>query len=62
MSPSRRCASHVTIRLGFSWLLPDPWAQQAVGQFEQATGATVSLVRSDDPLAAVEQASKSTWP
>src|ERR1700684_3587782 len=48
--------SHVTIRLGFSWLLPDPWAQQAVGQFEQATGATVSLVRSDDPLAAVEQA------
>ena len=48
---------HVTIRLGFSWLLPDPWAQHAVGQFEQATGATVSLVRSDDPLAAVEQAS-----
>ena len=49
--------SHVTVRLGFSWLLPDPWAQQAVGQFEQATGATVSLVRCDDPLAAIEQAS-----
>ena len=48
--------SHVTVRLGFSWLLPDPWAQQAVGEFEQATGATVSLVRCDDPLAAVEQA------
>jgi DNA-binding transcriptional LysR family regulator len=30
--------SHVAIRLGFSWLLPDPWAQHAVGQFEQATG------------------------
>jgi DNA-binding transcriptional LysR family regulator len=46
----------VTVRLGFSWLLPDPWAQQAVARFEQASGHTVSLVRSDDPLAAVEQA------
>jgi DNA-binding transcriptional LysR family regulator len=46
----------VTVRLGFSWLLPDPWAQQAVARFEKASGHTVSLVRSDDPLAAVEQA------
>ncbi|HEX4253363.1 MAG TPA: LysR family transcriptional regulator [Pseudonocardia sp.] len=45
----------VTIRLGFSWLLPDPWAQNAVTRFERATGSTVSLVRSDDPLAAVQQ-------
>jgi DNA-binding transcriptional LysR family regulator len=47
----------VTVRLGFSWLLPDPWAQHAVSQFEESSGHTVSLVRSDDPLAAVEQAS-----
>ena len=45
----------VTVRLGFSWLLPDPWAQRTVARFEQATGGTVTLVRSDDPLAAVEQ-------
>lgn len=45
----------VSIRLGFSWLLPDPWAQNAVTRFERATGSTVNLVRSDDPLAAVAQ-------
>src|ERR1700722_5635208 len=44
-----------SIRLGFSWLLPDPWAQQTVARFEQATGTTVSLVRTDDALAAVQQ-------
>ena len=48
----RRQAS---IRLGFSWLLPDPWAQETVARFEQATGTTVSLVRTDDALAAVQQ-------
>lgn len=47
---------HVAVRLGFSWLLPDPWAQQAVARFEEASGHTVSLVRCDDPLAAVQQA------
>ena len=47
----------VTVRLGFSWLLPDPWAQRTVARFEQTSGTTVSLVRSDDPLAAVERAS-----
>jgi len=44
-----------SIRLGFSWLLPDPWAQQTVSRFEQATGTTVDLIRTDDPLAAVQQ-------
>jgi DNA-binding transcriptional LysR family regulator len=44
---------HANIRLGFSWLLPDPWAQHTVSQFEGATGNSVSLVRCDDPLAAV---------
>ncbi len=44
---------HVTLRLGFSWLLPDPWAQQAIARFEQATGGRVELVRCDDPLAEI---------
>lgn len=44
-----------TIRLGFSWLLPDPWAQQTVASFERTTGTTVTLVRTDDALTAVEQ-------
>lgn len=48
----RRQAS---IRLGFSWLLPDPWAQQTVARFEQTTGTTVHLVRTDDALAALQQ-------
>lgn len=48
----RRQAS---IRLGFSWLLPDPWAQQTVARFESGTGTTVQLVRTDDALAAVQQ-------
>ncbi|MFI9542686.1 LysR family transcriptional regulator [Streptomyces sp. NPDC052016] len=38
------------LRLGFSWLLPDPWAQEAIRRFEQTGGATVQLVRCDDPL------------
>jgi DNA-binding transcriptional LysR family regulator len=47
----------VSVRLGFSWLLPDPWAQDAVAGFERASGNSVALVRSDDPLAALRQAS-----
>jgi DNA-binding transcriptional LysR family regulator len=46
----------VTVRLGFSWLLPDPWAQRTVSSFEAQTGSSVALVRSDDPLAAVVHA------
>ncbi|OBF53088.1 LysR family transcriptional regulator [Mycobacterium sp. 852002-53434_SCH5985345] len=48
----RRQAS---IGLGFSWLLPDPWAQDTVARFERATGTTVRLVRTDDALSAVQQ-------
>lgn len=48
----RRQAS---IRLGFSWLLPDPWAQDTVARFERATGTKVSLIRTDDALGAVQQ-------
>jgi DNA-binding transcriptional LysR family regulator len=46
---------HASIRLGFAWLLPDPWAQHAVAQFEQASGNSVTLIRSDDPLAAIDE-------
>ena len=48
----RRQASY---RLGFSWLLPDPWAQNTVARFERATGTTVSLIRTDDALGAIQQ-------
>jgi DNA-binding transcriptional LysR family regulator len=48
----RRQAS---LRLGFSWLLPDPWAQDTVARFERATGTTVRLIRTDDALGAVQQ-------
>jgi DNA-binding transcriptional LysR family regulator len=48
----RRQAS---IRLGFSWLLPDPWAQDTVARFEKVTGITVNLIRADDALEAVRQ-------
>ena len=51
-SAVRRQAS---IRLGFSWLLPDPWAQNTVARFERVTGTTVSLVRTDNALGAVQQ-------
>ncbi|WP_231984167.1 LysR family transcriptional regulator [Mycobacterium sp. E342] len=44
-----------SIGLGFSWLLPDPWAQDTVARFERATGTTVRLVRTDDALSAVQQ-------
>jgi len=44
-----------SIRLGFSWLLPDPWAQNTVARFERTQGTKVSLIRTDDALAAVQQ-------
>ncbi|MEW2286808.1 hypothetical protein [Streptomyces sp. NPDC047841] len=45
----------VTLRLGFSRLLPDPWTQRTVSRFEEDTGATVALVRTDDPLQALRR-------
>jgi DNA-binding transcriptional LysR family regulator len=47
----------VTLRLGFSWLLPDPWAQQVVSHFEETADASLSLIRTDDPLQALRQGS-----
>ncbi|MEY2229489.1 MULTISPECIES: LysR family transcriptional regulator [Streptomyces] len=43
------------LRLGFSWLLPDPWAQRAIARFERDSGAQVELVRCDDPLDALDR-------
>lgn len=45
----------VTLRLGFGWLLPDPWAQRTVARFEEDTGASVALTRADDPVRALRQ-------
>ncbi|MCG8970335.1 LysR family transcriptional regulator [Streptomyces sp. CL12-4] len=45
------------LRLGFSWLLPDPWAQHTIARFEQDTGARVTLVRSDNPLDGLDRLS-----
>lgn len=42
------------LRLGFRWVLPDPWATQAITGFEKATGAMVTLMRRDDIDAALE--------
>ncbi|MFF9212827.1 MULTISPECIES: LysR family transcriptional regulator [unclassified Streptomyces] len=47
----------LTLRLGFSWLLPDPWAQRAIARFERDSGAQVELVRCDNPLDALDRQS-----
>jgi DNA-binding transcriptional LysR family regulator len=46
-----------TVRLGFSWLMPDPWAQDTMAGFARATGHPVRPVRCDDPLASLQQGS-----
>ncbi|MFJ8311429.1 LysR family transcriptional regulator [Streptomyces sp. NPDC094147] len=43
-----------TVRLGFSWLLPDPWTQRAIARFESGTRGTVELQRLDNPAAAID--------
>ena len=42
------------LRLGFQWVLPDPWATETITGFEQATGARVTLLRRDDIATALE--------
>jgi DNA-binding transcriptional LysR family regulator len=42
------------LRLGFQWVLPDPWATETITGFEQATGVTVTLLRRDDIDTALE--------
>ncbi|GAB3046593.1 LysR family transcriptional regulator [Sediminivirga luteola] len=41
------------LRVGFSWVLPDPWAAEKVASFEAATGAQADLLRRDDIDAAL---------
>ncbi|MFC7341647.1 LysR family transcriptional regulator [Saccharopolyspora griseoalba] len=45
----------LAVRLGFSWLLPDPWAQRAMSGFEADVGSSVTLVRCDDLLQALRE-------
>ncbi|GAB2633596.1 LysR family transcriptional regulator [Prescottella soli] len=45
--------SNRTVRLGFSWLLPDPWAHDTIAACEERSGARVLLQRCDDPLTAL---------
>lgn len=45
-----------SIRLGFSWLLPDPWAQNAVRSFEERASASVEFVSCPNPLEALRTA------
>lgn len=35
------------LRIGFSWVLPDPWARETIRSFEETTGARAHLVRHD---------------
>ncbi|MBF9067692.1 LysR family transcriptional regulator [Streptacidiphilus fuscans] len=48
-------SEQVSIRLGFSWLMPDPWTQRTIGEFERSSGSKVNLVRIDDPLQALQR-------
>ncbi|WP_063889727.1 LysR family transcriptional regulator [Streptomyces rubellomurinus] len=43
------------LRLGFTWMLPDGWMQDALSSFEEQTGAGVELVRRDEPFAGVDR-------
>ncbi len=36
------------LRVGFQWLLPDPWAIETISEFERVTGVSVILLRRDD--------------
>lgn len=42
------------LRIGFSWVLPDPWASEVITAFERTTGASARLMRRDDLAAALE--------
>lgn len=39
------------LRVGFNWVLPDVWAQEAISTFERGTKMQVKLVRHDEPHA-----------
>lgn len=41
------------LRVGFSWVLPDPWTAEKMASFEDSAGARVDLLRRDDIDAAL---------
>ena len=41
------------LRLAFTWLLPTPWAQDAIAEYEGMGEGSVSLVRTDEPVDAL---------
>jgi hypothetical protein len=41
------------LRVGFQWALPDPWISDLLAAFENATGATATLLRRDDIVTAL---------
>lgn len=51
----RNARGSTVFRLGFSWLLPSPWAQQTAVRFTEETGMEVSFVRVDHPAAALRR-------
>ncbi|WIB77639.1 LysR family transcriptional regulator [Curtobacterium sp. MCPF17_002] len=41
------------LQLAFTWLLPTPWAQDAIAEYERLGEGSVALVRTDEPIAAL---------
>lgn len=41
------------LRLGFTWLLPTPWAQDVIAEYERLGVGSVTLVRTDEPIDAL---------
>ena len=41
------------LQLAFTWLLPTPWAQEAIAEYERMGEGSVGLVRTDEPIAAL---------
>lgn len=46
---------NAVFRLGFTWLLPSPWAQQTAARFTDPSGMKVTFVRCDHPPAALRR-------
>lgn len=53
----RDSTGKATVRLGFSWLVPDPWIQDTLRLFEDSVTASVEFVSCGDPMAALAQGS-----
>lgn len=44
-----------SLRLGFTWLLPDDWSQHVIVRYERATGVRVDPIRREEMLAGVDR-------